>query len=123
MSELAARLEKAVLVLVGDGPVKQRLAQAYAENLADLESGEFPGALRPAMDELHAALQRVAPAGRESRVRASVQKMSPAEAAAHATQITRLYAQIGHLTERAEPLKVVPAPAASPPRYLRATSS
>lgn len=127
MSDFVSRLQAAVLVLVGDGPVKQRLCQAYAEHLEDLDSGAVPGAMRPAFDELRAALQRVPPAGKESRVKASVQKMSPAEAAQHASQIVRLYAQagqgLGQLAERAEPLKVVSTTPARAPRYLSATKN
>jgi len=126
MSDFVTRLQAAVLVLVGDGPVKQRLCQAYAEYLEDLEdldSTNVPGAMRPAFDELRAALQRVPPAGRESRVKASVQKMSPAEATQHASQIVRLYAQVGQLAERAEPLKVVSTTPVRAPRYLSATNN
>jgi hypothetical protein len=123
MSDFVARLHAAVLVLVGDGPVKHRLCQAYAEHLEDLDSGNVPGPFRPAFDELRAALQRVPPAGKESRVKASVQKMSPAEAALHASHIVHLYAQVGQFAERAEPLKVVSTTPARAPRYLSATNN
>lgn len=117
MSHLAERFASAVRILVGDGPVKQRLSRAYSEFLEGLDDAEFPGALRGAFNDLAAALNRVAPAGKESRVHASVQKMSPAEAGDHAGTIVRLYVEILTQGERAEPLKVVSS-AVKPPRYL-----
>lgn len=118
MSPLAAHFAEAVHTLVADGPIKQRLSRAFAEHLQCLEQGELPVALRGEFAELEAALTRVAPAGSEGRVRATVQKMSPGEASGHAGTIVKLYAAIllGQ-AERAEPLKVVTG-AKNPPRYL-----
>ena len=117
MSPFAQRFSEAVHVLIGDGPVKQRLASAYALHLADLADAEFPIALRREFGELQAAMTRVVPVGKETRVRASVQKMSPDEAAGHAATIVKLYVELTNGVERAEPLKVV-APPRKPPRYL-----
>jgi hypothetical protein len=113
----AQRFCAAVEVLIGDGPVKQRLASAYAEHLADLTDANLPPGLRPDFCELQAAVTRVAPAGTETRVRASVQKMSPDEASRHAATIVKLYVELMSGLERAEPLKVVAA-ARKQPRYL-----
>ncbi len=121
MSQSAQRFAEAVHALIGDGPVKQRLAAAYAEYLADLTEAELPVALRRDFAELQAVMSRIAPAGTETRVRASVQKMSPNEAAGHAATILNLYVELLRTVERAEPLKVV-APAARPPRYLTGRS-
>ena len=118
MSPFAQRFAEAVHVLIGDGPVKQRLASAYALHLADLADAEFPIALRRELGELQAAMTRVAPVGNETRVRASVQKMSPDEAAGHAATIVKLYVELTSGVERAEPLKVVATPPRKPPRYL-----
>ena len=74
-------------------------------------------ALRREFGELQAAMSRVAPVGNETRVRASVQKMSPHEAAGHAATIVKLYVELMNGVERAEPLKVV-APPRKPPRFL-----
>ncbi|MEO8464608.1 MAG: hypothetical protein ABI640_04650 [Gammaproteobacteria bacterium] len=117
MSPLAQRFAEAVRTLIGDGPVKVRLAQAYTANLADLADTEFPAALRRDYADLQAALSRVAPVGSESRVRASVQKMSPDEAGIHAATIVKLYVELLNTLERAEPLKVVSSPK-KPPQYL-----
>lgn len=117
MSPFAQRFAAAVHVLIGDGPVKQRLASAYSLHLAELGEGELPPPLQRDFGELRAAVSRVAPAGSESRVRASVQKMSPAEAAGHAATILKLYVALANELDRAEPLKVVTAPRKAP-RFL-----
>jgi hypothetical protein len=124
MSELATRLEGAVHVLVGDGPVKHRLALAYSRFLADLEDPQVPAPLRPALQELRAALHRVAPVGKEGWVKASIQKMSIAEASGYAASIAKLHALVSTpYGERAEPLKVVTSASDRPPRYLIANSN
>lgn len=117
MSHLAERFASAVRVLVGDGPIKQRLCRAYSEFLDGLDDAELPPPMRAAFGELAAALNRVAPAGKETRVQASVQKMSATEAAEHAATVAKLYAELLTQTERAEPLKVVSS-SAKTPRYL-----
>ena len=101
---------------MGEGPVKQRLSRAFADHLEDLQDGELPPPLRGEFEELHAALHRIAPVGNETRVRASVQKMSPQEAGGHAGTIVRLYVELLGDGERAEPLKVVSND--KTPRYL-----
>ena len=117
VSSFAERFAAAVQVLIADGPIKQRLAAAYSQHLADLTDAELPPALRRDFAELQAAISRVAPAGHETRVRASVQKMSPREASDHAATILKLYVELVSGLERAEPLKVVPPPRKAP-RYL-----
>jgi hypothetical protein len=121
VSPFAQRFAEAVQALIGDGPVKQRLATAYSSHLADLTDAELPAALRREFGELQAALSRVAPVGNESRVRASVQKMSPSDAVGHAATIVKLYVELMNGVERAEPLKVV-APSRKPPRFLTGRS-
>jgi hypothetical protein len=115
VSSLAKRFEAAVRLLVADG----RLAAAYSQNLEGIEADEFPVNMRGLFGDLHSALHRVAPVGRGTVVKASVQKMSFAEAELHADTIVRLYAQLVSLGERAGPLKVVgSSEAEAPPRYL-----
>ena len=118
MAQLTDRFAEAVRTLVGDGPIKQRLSRAYAEQLETLDHADLPAALRNEFSGLHAALNRVAPFGKETRVQASVQKMSAGEAVRHAETIVRLFMSLLSQTERAEPLKVVSSPNKAPPRYL-----
>jgi len=117
MSHLAERFANAVRTLIGDGPIKQRLGQAYTEHLEDLPATELPVGLLSSFSDLQAALSRIAPAGSASRVRANVQKMSPSEAGSHAGTILKLYVELMVHSERAEPLKVV-STVKSTPRYL-----
>lgn len=116
MAHLADRFAAAVTTLVSEGPVKQRLCRAYGEFLEDLQGVELPPALRRDFTELQAALNRLPPAGSETRVRANVQKMSSMEAGGHASTIVRLYVELLSHSDRAEPLKVVSPN--KPPRYL-----
>ena len=117
MFHFAQRFAAAVHALIADGPIKHRLANAYSLHLAEIAETDLPPALQRDFGVLQAAVSRVAPAGSESRVRASVQKMSPAEAAGHAATIVKLYVMLTTDLERAEPLKVVAAPRKAP-RFL-----
>jgi hypothetical protein len=117
VSPFAQRFAAAVQTLIGDGPIKQRLASAYSLHLAEVTDADLPPGLRRDFGELQAAVTRVAPVGHETRFRASVQKMSPSEATGHAAMIVKLYVALASGLERAEPLKVVPPPRKAP-RYL-----
>ena len=121
MPILTQRFAEAVRTLIGDGSIKQRLTEAFAIHLGDLPEAELPAGLRRDFTDLQTALSRIAPAGSETRVRASVQKMSPGEAHEHAATIVKLYIDLLNGTERAEPLKVI-EPARRPPRYLTSRS-
>jgi len=112
VSHLTERFAEAVQTLIGDGPVKQRLIRAFAEHLGDLDGADLPPALRPGFSELQTALSRRAPVGTESRVQASVQKMSAAEATDCAGTIVDLYAALIGRLERAEPRKASALPTA-----------
>ena len=121
MSQLTDRFAAAVRTLVSDGTLKQRLIRAYGDHLGDIDQGDLPIAVRRDFAELTDALQCRAPAGAESRIQATVQKMSASEAGSHAGKIVQLYAALLGQLERAEPLKVVASPAAAPkkaPRFL-----
>ena len=113
----AQRFAAAVHALIADGPIKQRLTSAYAEHLADVAETDLPPALRQDFAALQAAVSRVEPVGIESRVRASVQKMSATEAVSHAATIVKLYTELLTSLDRAEPLKVI-APPRKAPRLL-----
>lgn len=117
MSQVVDRFANAAQALVSDAPIKQRLVQAYAEHLADIREPELPPDVREPFRALQEALTRVAPAGRETRLKASVQKMSGSEAAVHAAAVIKLYGKLCGAAERTEPLKVV-AQSQKPPRYL-----
>lgn len=118
MSSIAERFEAAVRALVGDGPIKQRLAHAYSAHLAGVECGQLPAGLRDDFRALQAALERIPPFGQQTPVRASVQKMSFDEAGAHAGAIVMLYRELLRGVSRAEPLKIVDRGPDDLPRYI-----
>jgi hypothetical protein len=118
MYQFVERFQSAIAALIADGPVKQRLARAYGDYLEDLTDAELPGAAKVALRDLHEALHRVGPIGREDSVKASIRKMSPAEATWHAETILKVYADLLSQARRSEPLKVVSPPTEKPPRFL-----
>lgn len=122
MSHLAERFEAAVLQLTADGPVKQRLTRAYSEHLEGLQAEELPQGIVAIYEDLDAALHRVGASGNETRTRASVRKMSTAEAARYAASIVSMYGQLLRHGERTEPLKVVEPSSRSVPAYLVGSS-
>jgi hypothetical protein len=123
MSHLAERFESASVALVGDGPIKHRLTEAYLRFLDGIEAQELPSAIRGEFGALRTALHRVSPVGKETAVRASVQKMSFAEAARHAAVIIKLYAEMARHCERGEPLKIIAPSGKAPARFLANGSS
>lgn len=119
MTQIVERFEAAVQALVADGPIKIRLRNAYTEYLEDLSQVDLPIAGNADFGELHSALHSVEPVGKIDCVKASVQKMSPAEAWWHAQTIVRLYTQVLSLDRgnRIEPeIELVTADA--PPRFI-----
>ncbi len=123
MTSVTEKFEGAVCTLVGDGPVKQRLAQAWAGHLAVVRSEDLPGALGEEFSQLKSALERIRPCGQESRTEASIRKMSAREAGHHAGVIVRIFGELLRVVPRGEAgresLKVVEcATSDAPPRYL-----
>lgn len=117
MLHLTKRFEAAVRELVGDGPIKHRLGLAYGRHLEDLVIPDLPEPLRERFEDLHNSLHQAVPIGRDDSLRATVRKLSFAEAAAHAATILELYTEVVRNADRAEPLKVVHNEE-KPPRYL-----
>jgi hypothetical protein len=87
-------LHQATIALCRDGSMKDRLAEAYADHLSQLDLEQIPADQRIAFDALRAAMNRALPLPRESMVRASVRKMSNEEASQHAVFVVRLYASV-----------------------------
>lgn len=84
----------AVRVLVGVGPVKQRLIEAWRDHLATLQEKDVPEALRPRLATLRHAMNMSRPTGGLSVAEVSVRKMSEKEAADHAVRILEIYCQL-----------------------------
>lgn len=90
----------AVRVLVGAGPVKQRLIEAYRDHLAAVREHDAPEPLRAGLVALRAAMHSAPATGGMTAPEVSVRKMSEQDAAAHAARILEMFAVLSALTEQ-----------------------
>jgi hypothetical protein len=94
MAALWNALDGAMRILVGAGPVKQRLIESWRQHLAALQEKDVPEALRSKLGALRAAMNAARATGGMSGPEASVRKMSDADAAGHAERVLEMYAQL-----------------------------
>jgi hypothetical protein len=87
-------LQRAALRLAQEGSIKDRLADAYALYLCELEADELPEPVRNEFVAMCDAMHRERPLPRESVIRASVRKMSNDEARQHAALVVRAFAAL-----------------------------
>jgi len=103
MSDHVNRFYAALLVLAGHGRIKQRLVKAYEENLAGIEDEDLPMAVKQSFADLRHMMSRVDPVmKREGRIRASVRKMSAAEADECAHKMIDLYRDMIRYSDSAQ---------------------
>ena len=116
MSNHVNRFYAAVSVLAGHGRIKQRLVKAYEENLAVIEDEDLPIAVKQSFADLRHMMSRVDPVmKREGRIRASVRKMSAAEADECAHKMIDLYRDMIRYSDNAqEPTQIGDQPAVPP---------
>jgi hypothetical protein len=81
----------AVRVLVGCGPVKQRLIEAWRDHLSPLHEKDVPASLRADLGTLRAAMHAAPAAGGMTAAEVSVRKMSEQEAADHAVRVLDMH--------------------------------
>ncbi len=93
------RFYSAVLVLAGDGHIKQRLISAYAENLDDISEEDLPSDLKASFLDLKHELSSVPPVHGEGTVCATVRKMSAEQASSCARKLLALYSGLMALGE------------------------
>lgn len=103
------RFRAAVGLLVGPGPLKQRLGDAYLNHLSEVCADELPRDLRAAYAAVASAMQSGRRTGSLSAVAASVLKMSEADAAGHAQAILSIFVALdepvpGQAAARAAPM-------------------
>jgi len=91
MSTAWEQLEGATVSLVRAGSIKDRLADAFRNHLAQVNVEELPESLRTPFLACQDALTRERPLPGEDAVRATVRKMSNTEADEVATTVVRLY--------------------------------
>ena len=124
MSNHVKRLYAAVSVLAGHGDIKQRLIQAYEENLAIIDDDDLPIALKQAFANCRRKMSQVDPLNGEGRIRATVRKMSIAEADTCARKLLDLYSDIIRFEDIAqESLSLSIAEKSAVPPFLIKSSS
>lgn len=94
MDNLLDLLQQAAVTLAQGGAIKDRLAEAYASHLIQIDPDDLPDHLRAEFESLCAAMRRERPLPRESAIRASVRKMSNEEAARHAAAVVKVFAGV-----------------------------
>lgn len=112
MNDVLDQLHQAMVKLSQSGPIKDRLADAYATFLSSVDAAAIPERYRAGFVELHTALNRERPLPRESVARASVRKMSSEEADRHAALVVHAFAALARVNSPV----VVRAPARRKPR-------
>jgi hypothetical protein len=90
-SALADQLETAVIALASHGALKDRLATAYSNHLADIDVQDLPFEVQQDFSELGRALHAARALPGDDVVRASVRKFSNEEAQRFAALIVRIY--------------------------------
>jgi len=93
MSATWEQLEGAALSLARAGSIKDRLADAFRNHLAQVNAEELPETLRAQLRACTEALTRERPLQGEDAVRATVRKMSSHEADEIACSLVRLYGE------------------------------
>ena len=89
---LSYRLEAAVLLLAGDGTLKDRLAAAFREHLDDIDELELPGEVQLEYAQMSRTMHLARALPGDNVVRASVRKLSNADALRFSALIVRMHA-------------------------------
>jgi len=97
MTDHVDRFHAALIVLVGQGHIKQRLIKAYEENLVDIHEDELPIAMKQPFADLRQEMICVSPLNGEGAICASVRKMSLDQASECAGRIVTLYGDLTRL--------------------------
>jgi hypothetical protein len=90
MTENWEHFRCAALALVGPGPVKQRLCDAYMKHLRMVDEGSLPKSMQTAYAELAQAMRCARAAGGLCAVEATVRKMSDQDAGRLAAQVLEM---------------------------------
>jgi hypothetical protein len=101
----------ATLTLVGPGPVKQRLCDAYMKHLRMVDAESLPKAVQPGYAELAQEMRCAQAAGGLGAVEATVRKMSEQDAGRLAARVLDMFVVLSREDTR--------EPAAQPQRQFR----
>ncbi|MCS6946851.1 MAG: hypothetical protein NZM12_04480, partial [Steroidobacteraceae bacterium] len=114
MCDAWEKFAAASVLLAGSGTTKERLLAAYRCELAQLDLDSLPTDLRDEYDALHAALHRERPLKGEDPVRATLRKISGAEADQIAQRLVRLSIHLARASARANSDRPAAAVAEAP---------
>lgn len=90
MSSNWEHLRRAAAILVGPGPVKQRLADAYLRHLREIDARALPSEVLPRFEEFSAAMHSAQATGGLNAVEVAVRKMSEQEAGRHTAEVLEM---------------------------------
>lgn len=90
MSSNWEHLRRAAAILVGPGPVKQRLADAYLRHLREIDARALPPEVLPRFEEFAAAMHSAQATGGLNAVEVAVRKMSEQEAGRHTAEVLEM---------------------------------
>jgi hypothetical protein len=99
MKALSNRLFLALTLCTGDGPIKARLAQAWIDQLDEINPAELPRSICKDFIALRKAIYAETPLPTEHAAQASVRKMSTKQAVEHARTITTMFRTLATTTE------------------------
>jgi hypothetical protein len=105
------RFRCATLTLVGPGPVKQRLCDAYMKHLRIVDAETLPRSIQPGFTALSQAMRSAQAAGGLGAVEATVRKMSEQDAGLLAARVLEMFVVLSREDSR--------EPAAQPQRQFR----
>lgn len=91
--ELLEHLEASVVLLVGHGSLKDRLAQVFREHLDQVDGAELPEDLQGEFQEMTRAMHCARALPGDSVISASARKLSPGDAERYANLIVRMWAR------------------------------
>ncbi|HTT01003.1 MAG TPA: hypothetical protein VMG11_02855 [Steroidobacteraceae bacterium] len=95
MSTAREKFQGALLALARSGHIKDRLAEAYRNHLADLAAEDLPEEIRADFHTVSSTLTREPPLLRsEDALRATLRKMSNDEAESIAHMLVRMFAAL-----------------------------
>jgi hypothetical protein len=98
-------LQRAALRLSQEGSIKDRLADAYASHLLEVDADDLPDDIRDDFAAMCEAMHRERPLPRESVIRASVRKMSNEEAGQYAALVVRTFASLARAEVAGVPMR------------------
>lgn len=104
MRQISDRFAAALRHCVGSKPLKERLADAWINELEDIGISELPEQLRAEFRRLRESMHTAKPQPHEPVAKASIRKMSASQAERETCRILQLAQEMQYITLQAESL-------------------